>query len=160
MTVYTIGYEGIGVEQFFTLLREHNIETVVDVRELPLSRKPGFSKKILAAALNLNGLEYTHLSDLGCPKLIRDRYRSDANWKRYKEGFLKYLATQEDAIEELAILAATSNCALLCYEADHNFCHRSIVADAVKQRSGMRVSHISANELKTMESAGLEWAFA
>jgi len=45
MTIYTIGYEGIDIEQFFTLLSEHNIETVVDVRELPLSRKPGFSKE-------------------------------------------------------------------------------------------------------------------
>ena len=76
MTIYTIGYEGIDIEQFFKLLREHDIETVVDVRELPLSRKPGFSKKVLSSALNLSGLEYTHLADLGCPKPIRDRYRA------------------------------------------------------------------------------------
>jgi uncharacterized protein (DUF488 family) len=85
MTIYTIGYEGISIEKFFTLLREYDIETVVDVRKLPLSRKTGFSKKILAAALNLSGLEYTHLADLGCPKPIRDRYRVDADWRRYKE---------------------------------------------------------------------------
>ena len=88
MTIYTIGYEGIDVQQFFMLLKEHNIETVVDVRELPLSRKPGFSKKILATALKLSGLEYTHLADLGCPKPIRDRYRADADWRSYKEEFL------------------------------------------------------------------------
>lgn len=162
MTIYTIGYEGIDIEQFFTLLRVHDIETVVDVRELPLSRKPGFSKKVLATALNLSGLEYTHLADLGCPKPIRDRYRSDSNWRRYKEGFLKYLKTQGDAIEELAMLAASSNCALLCFEADFNFCHRSMVADAVKQHSGMSVSHIRVDSLRTKvkvpEDFGLAFA--
>lgn len=160
MTIYTIGYEGIDIEQFFSLLRKNSIETVVDVRELPLSRKPGFSKKILAAALNLSGLEYTHLTDLGCPKPIRDRYRSDGNWQRYKEDFLKYLNTQDDAIDKLAVLAASSNCALLCFEADFNYCHRTMVADAVKSRSRVRVSHIRVNDAKTTKSAGLELAFA
>ena len=160
MTIYTIGYEGIDIERFFMLLSEHGIETVVDVRELPLSRKPGFSKKVLASALNLSGLEYTHLADLGCPKPIRDRYRADADWRRYKEGFLKYLKTQKDAIEELATLAKTTNCALLCFEADFNFCHRSMVADAVKRHSGMRVSHIRVDEVKTKSSADFGLAFA
>jgi uncharacterized protein (DUF488 family) len=160
MTIYTIGYEGIDIEQFFVLLKEHGIETVVDVRELPLSRKPGFSKKILAAALNLSGLEYTHLADLGCPKPIRDRYRADADWRRYKEGFLKYLKTQKEAIEELAALASSSNCALLCFEADFNYCHRLMVADAVKQQSGMRVSHIRVDEIRTKAPVDFELAFA
>ena len=160
MTIYTIGYEGIDIQQFFTLLKGHDIETIVDVRELPLSRKPGFSKKLLAAALNLSGLEYIHLANLGCPKPIRDLYRFDANWRRYKEGFLKYLNTQEDAIEDLAALAGSSSCALLCFEADFNYCHRSIVADAVKQRSGMRVSHIRSDELKTKIPADFGLAFA
>ena len=160
MTIYTIGYEGIGIEKFFTLLGEYDIENVVDIRKLPLSRKTGFSKKTLAAALNLSGLEYTHLADLGCPKPIRDRYRVDADWRRYKEGFLKYLSTQEEAIEELAALASSSNCALLCFEADFNYCHRSMVADAVKQQSGMRVSHIRVDQVRTTRSADLELAFA
>ena len=160
MTIYTIGYEGISIEQFFTLLMEYDIETVVDVRKLPLSRKTGFSEKTLAAALNLSGLEYTHLADLGCPKPIRDSYRVDADWRRYKEGFLKYLSTQEEAIEELAALASSSNCALLCFEADFNYCHRSMVADAVKQQSGMRVSHIRVDQVRTTKPADFGLAFA
>ena len=160
MTIYTIGYEGLDIELFFMLLKKHDIETVVDVRELPLSRKPGFSKKILADTLNLSGLEYTHVADLGCPKPIRDRYRADADWQRYKEGFLKYLKTQNDALNKLAELASGSNCALLCFEADFNYCHRSMVADAVKQRSGMRISHIRADEVRTRMLADSGLAFA
>lgn len=160
MTICTIGYEGIDIAGFLWLLREHHIETVVDVRELPLSRKPGFSKKVLAATLNLCGLEYIHLPALGCPKPIRSRYRSDGNWTRYKTGFLKYLDTQHEAIAELTSLAAASNCALLCFEADFNFCHRSMVADAVKQTGRIRVSHIRINKVRTATPEDSELAFA
>lgn len=160
MVLHTIGYEGVDIQRFFSLLREHDIETLADIRELPLSRKPGFSKKSLADALNLSGFEYVHLPDLGCPKSIRDRYRADGNWTRYTEGFLKHLNTQGEALADLASMAAISNCALLCFEADYNYCHRSMVADAVRKLSGMRVCHIQATGLKTATSADLTLAAA
>jgi uncharacterized protein (DUF488 family) len=65
MTVYTIGYEGLDIEAFISLLAMHRIEIVVDIRELPLSRKPGFSKKALSSAFKLSGLQYVHMVDLG-----------------------------------------------------------------------------------------------
>lgn len=160
MTVFTIGYEGLDIDSFLSLLAEHGIDTVVDVRELPLSRKPGFSKKALANILNTSGREYVHMVDLGCPKLVRDRYREDGNWKRYTEGFLKYLKTQDDAIAELSALAVTANCALLCYEADSNLCHRSMVANAVKDYCGAGVTHIKAKAKKANSAAFPRLAFA
>lgn len=160
MTVFTIGYEGLDIDAFMSLLAEHGIETVVDIRELPLSRKPGFSKKALASVLNLSGLEYVHMVDLGCPKPVRDRYREDDNWKRYTEGFLKHLGTQEAAIAELSDLISSSNCALLCYEADFNFCHRSMVANAVRDYCGANVEHIKAVGARTASPASLRPAFA
>jgi uncharacterized protein (DUF488 family) len=144
MTIYTIGYEELNIDGFISLLAEHGIDTVVDVRELPLSRKPGFAKKALANHLNLSGYEYIHMGDLGCPKPIRDRYREDGNWKRYTEGFLKHLKSRQEAVEELASLAASSKCVLLCYEADANFCHRSMVAHALKEQHGTRIKHLAA----------------
>ena len=160
MKIYTVGYEGLDIDSFLSLLAENDIETVVDVREMPLSRKPGFSKKSLASVLNLSGREYVHMVDLCCPKLVRDRYREDGNWKRCTEGFMKHLKTQDDAIAELSALAATSNCALLCYEADSNFCHRSMVASAVKDYCGARVAHIKASAKKASPVASLQLAFA
>lgn len=142
MTVFTIGYEGLHINDFVSLLSEHGIETVVDIRELPLSRKPGFSKKALANVLGLSGLEYVHVVELGCPKPVRDGYRQDGDWKRYTTGFLNHLKSQRDAIAELASLVQSSTCALLCYEANFNFCHRSMVADAVNKHCGADVAHI------------------
>lgn len=160
MTVYTIGYEGLDIDAFMSLLAEHGIDTVVDIRELPLSRKPGFSKKALASVLNLSGLEYVHMVDLGCPKSVRDRYREDGNWKRYTDGFLKYLKTQEAAIAKLSELVNSSTCALLCYEADFNFCHRSMVASAVRDYCGANIQHIKAAGARTASPASLRLAFA
>lgn len=160
MTVFTIGYEGLNIDEFLSLLVGHDIETVVDIRELPLSRKPGFSKNSLSNVLNLSGLEYIHIADLGCPKPVRNKYREDGNWARYTDGFLKHLKTQKAAISELSELAQSSNCALLCFEADFNFCHRSMVANAVKDYCGADVSHIQVNALRTTGPAKSQLAFA
>lgn len=160
MIISTIGYEGIDIDAFMVLLAENGIETVVDVREMPLSRKPGFSKKTLANILNLSGFEYIHMVKLGCPKTVRDRYRQDGDWKRYTEGFLNYLETQQSTIAELSSLAASSSCALLCYEADFNYCHRSMVADAVKDYCGANVIHIRLSARTEAVAASLPLAFA
>jgi uncharacterized protein (DUF488 family) len=143
MTLFTIGYEGMDIHYFMSLLAARGISTVVDVRELPLSRKPGFSKKALTNVLKVSGLEYVHMVELGCPRLVRYAYREDNDWKRYTAGFLKYLKTQRNAVAALAELAETSTCALLCYEADFKFCHRSMVADAVNKLSGADIEHIT-----------------
>lgn len=154
MTIFTIGYQGIGIETFLDLLHTNDIDALVDVRELPLSRKPGFSKTALANSLNSAGIEYVHMANLGCPKPIRDRYREDSNWKRYTTGFLRHLAAQKAAVRELVDLALKSNCALMCFEADYNFCHRSMVADAVSRRCGAKVAHICVSDVRTATPAG------
>jgi uncharacterized protein (DUF488 family) len=160
MTIYTIGYEGLDIETFLSMLSEHGIDTIVDVRELPLSRKRGFSKKALASLLEMSGREYIHMAELGCPKPVRDIYRNDGNWARYTKGFMTYLKTQSDAIARLTTRAAASNCALLCYEADSNFCHRSMVAKAVTDYAGARVTHIKASTKTARPVASLRPASA
>ncbi|MCD8455889.1 DUF488 domain-containing protein [Xylella taiwanensis] len=140
-----------------SLLSEHGIETVVDICQMPLSRKLGFSKKALANVLNLSGIEYVHIVELGCPRSLRDDYRADGDWKRYTTSFLRYLKTQKDAIVDLVNLVQSSTCALLCYAADFNFCHRSMVADAVRKQCGVAVEHIP---VKATTFAGLQLAFS
>lgn len=149
MTIFTIGYEGLDIPTFLRLLSRHRIQTLVDIRELPLSRKPGFSKRALAENLNKAGFGYVHMVQLGCPKPVRDRYKQDSKWQRYTAGFLRHLDGQEDAIQLLAERAADSRCALLCFEADYRFCHRSLVANAVARLGAAKVLHISASTAKT-----------
>lgn len=160
MIIYTIGYEGLSLDAFITLLSEQGVDTVVDVREMPLSRKPGFSKTALANVLSLSGLEYIHMAKLGCPKEVRDRYRADGDWKAYTRGFLSYLDAQHQAIVELSAMITSGECALLCYEADYNFCHRSMIANAVRDYCGAEIRHISVSGTKKGRTASLREAFA
>lgn len=153
MTIFTIGYEGIDINVFLALLKKYNIDTVIDIREFPGSRKPGFAKNALSNLLNLSGIEYLHVVALGCPKPVREQYKQDNNWKRYTHGFLEHLNKQDQAIAYVADTAAYSNCALLCYEADYRFCHRSMVANAVRQYNGIDIVHINSAETKTRKIA-------
>jgi hypothetical protein len=78
LVIHTLGYEGATLAEFITRLKMAGIMTVADVRQMPLSRKRGFSKTALAAALEKVGIDYVHIPALGCPKPIRERYRLDA----------------------------------------------------------------------------------
>jgi len=142
--LYTAGYEGISLPVFIQRLQDNGVNTVVDVRELPLSRKPGFSKRALSEALAEHGIAYAHMPTLGCPKPIRDSYKADGNWARYTQGFTKYLRTQLASVKELAKIGTATTAALLCFEADFTRCHRTFVARAAAAAGAPSVAHITA----------------
>lgn len=144
MSIYTIGYEGLDIEDFLALLRQSGVDTVVDIRELPLSRKRGFSKNGLREILEANGFGYRHIVELGCPKPIRNQYRLDGDWSRYKKDFKRYLAGRAADISELSSLAGDAHYALMCFEADYAMCHRSMVAEAIRRTSGINVTHLDS----------------
>jgi uncharacterized protein (DUF488 family) len=144
MALFTFGYEGLSIDAFISRLKKAGVKTVVDVRELPLSRKKGFSKTAFAAALSSAGIVYTHVPTFGCPKPIRNQYKIDGNWKRYEKTFNSYLATQSSAVAGLAKFSKTTKACLVCFEADFNLCHRSLVARAAADAGGINVVHLTA----------------
>ena len=147
MTIYTASYEGRSLDEFLATLGAAGVRTLADVREAPISRKRGFSKSALAAALGEAGISYVHLRPLGCPKPIRDAYREDRDWARYTQAYLEHLSHQPASVKALAALTEAQPTALLCYEADFNRCHRTYVARAVARLSGAGISHITASGL-------------
>jgi uncharacterized protein (DUF488 family) len=167
MPISTAGYEGQTISAFIRRLQNEAITLVVDVREMPLSRKRGFSKTGLAAALKRQDIGYVHVRELGCPKPIRDHYREDGNWARYTRAFLAHLQRQQLAIKQLADLAQRQSLALLCYEADPARCHRSYVAYAVADLTGGQVAHIRADDVSSKRATAVagkllcaDWAVA
>jgi len=142
--LYTFGYEGLDINSFISRLQTVGVASIVDVRELPLSRKKGFSKTALAEYLKQAGIGYFHVPALGCPKPVRNRYREDGDWRAYTRDFQAYLATQEASVKQLAKFARSSAVCLICYEADFNFCHRTYVARAAMRAGGPQVLHITA----------------
>ncbi len=141
--IVTFGYEGLSLDVFIARLKLAGVETVIDVRANPLSRKPGFSKRGLAAALNEADLAYVHLPVMGCPKPVRDRYKQDADWSAYTRSFLAYLQTQAQSVAALAQSAKASLLCLVCFETDFERCHRTFVARAVAAHAGLRVTHLT-----------------
>lgn len=143
-SLYTFGYEGLTIEAFIARLKETGVRTIIDVRELPLSRKKGFSKRAFAEALHRAGIAYAHMPALGCPKPIRDAYRADGDWAAYTRKFMAYLDQQNAAVKEVAKIARATSACLVCFEADFNYCHRSMVASAATRTGGPAVVHLTA----------------
>ena len=141
----TIGYEGMTQKEFLGVLTRCRVTMLVDVRELAISRKPGFAKAALSAGLELSGVKYEHLVELGCPRDVRHAYREDGDWSRYTRKYKAYLDTQEAALLRLWNLMLDERCCLMCFEEDFNFCHRSFIAERMVQiaESPMRALHLT-----------------
>jgi uncharacterized protein (DUF488 family) len=144
MKIFTAGYEGRSLTSFLDALRGNGVTLLADVREAPISRKPGFSKSALTQALQRAAIDYRHIRTLGCPKPIRDAYKRDGDWTQYTRAFMQHLDAQQASVDELAKLCESQPTALLCYESDFNRCHRTYVARAVAESSGAKICHITA----------------
>ena len=132
MKIFTIGYEATTKPDFIGTLAAAGVERVIDVRALPLSRRPGFSKTSLAASLGEAGIGYVHLKALGTPKAGRDAAKKGdvATLTAVYEAQLELPEAQAQAAIMLG-LAAEKPSALLCYERDPCHCHRTLLLDAV-----------------------------
>jgi uncharacterized protein (DUF488 family) len=133
--VVTIGYEGRNLAELVAALQQAEIGIVVDVRLTPLSRKPGLSKKALAAGLGAANIRYIHLPALGNPKDNRDGYRlgDPASQERFSAVLRSHEAAA--ALEAVQRLAEEEGVALLCFERDPDRCHRSQVGAELTRRA-------------------------
>ena len=132
MRIFTIGYEGTTVPEFITALEKAGVRRVIDVRALPLSRRPGFSKSPLRTALGETGIEYVHLKALGTPAEGRTAARAGrhADMARIYAGQLELPEAIVQSAQMLE-LAAEKPSALLCMEREPAHCHRTLLLKSV-----------------------------
>lgn len=139
MKLFTIGYEATTMGEFIAALQTAGVERVIDIRAVPNSRRPGFSKTPLRNALAEAGIDYVHLRALGTPAEGREAAR-----KGRHADLERIYAAQLDlpealvAAEQMRELAAEKPSALLCYERDPGGCHRSLLIDAVAADAEVR----------------------
>lgn len=143
--LFTIGYEGVALDDFMRVLKAAKIDVLLDVRELPISRRKGFSKSALGGALTKVGIGYRHEKQLGSPKTIRHRLREDGNYSRFFDEFDQHLS-ERGALLALLAEELKGNVALMCYEKDHNECHRRSVADALAGLLGKTPIHLGVDD--------------
>jgi len=130
----TSGYQGQDAATWSARLLAHGIEVVVDVRNLPLSRKKGLSESQLRALLSERGIKYLHVKELGNPKVYRDALRDGLDFEEFARIFRGHLETKTATLEELSDLAMSHRVRILCYEENPKACHRSLVAESVARR--------------------------
>ena len=131
MRIFTIGYEGATQAELVAALQQAGVEQVIDVRAVPNSRRPGFSKHILAAGLAEAGIDYVHLKALGTPADGRAAARAGQH-ALLERIYAAQLETPEAGLEaaRMIALAQEKASALLCYERDPAECHRTLLRES------------------------------
>lgn len=143
--LFSIGYEKARVGDVVAALQAAGVTTLIDVRDRPQSRRPGFSKRQLTAEIEAAGMRYVGLRALGTPPEGREaNHRRD--WERFWSIVEEKLATAEAqlALQQAGELAREAPVCLLCYEADWHICHRRRVAEMLGERYGFAVEHLDA----------------
>lgn len=143
--LYTIGYEGADLHDFIATLKANKVGTLLDVRELPISRRKGFSKAALQSALLSEGINYRHERSLGSPKTIRHQLHSDGDYVQFFRSFTNYLESQTPLLERLAT-EIKGGVALMCFERDPATCHRSVVAKQLQTITSLSVKHLGVRD--------------
>lgn len=131
-----IGYEGLSIEEFCAQAVECGVSVVVDVRLNALSRKRGFSKNGLRAALAEVGVDYLHRPVLGNPRDNRDGFavpgsRAGDEARGLYRAFLAAPSAAE-AISEIATLTRSARVGVMCFERDQHECHRELVIESLE----------------------------
>ena len=135
MNLFTIGYEGHTITSFMERLLKSRVAIVVDVRLNPISRKQYFSKKALTEILLDKGIQYIHLKELGTPKELRNELANTKDYETFRRKYRKCLEKNAYSLDQLNELIKVNTVALMCFEADHNKCHRSVIATAMKENN-------------------------
>ena len=132
LKLFTIGYEGVTQAEFVAALQAAGVERVIDIRAVPNSRRPGFSKTPLRNGLAEAGIDYVHLRALGTPADGRAAARAGrrADLVRIYAGQLELPEAMAESAQMLS-LAEEKPSALLCYEREPGECHRSLLIAAV-----------------------------
>lgn len=144
LSLTTIGYEGALLDDFIATLKSSSIRTLIDVRELPISRRKGFAKKALSTALDAADIRYLHLKGLGDPKPGREAARAGdlAGFLKVFRAHMLTSAAQSD-LAVAAINVASGRVCLMCFERDHAACHRTLIADAIHATVPVRIRHVA-----------------
>jgi uncharacterized protein (DUF488 family) len=139
-TLFTIGYQGAKLEQVVTSLAAARVSVLVDTRETPMSRRVEFRQRALASALDEAGIRYMSVRALGAPKPLRAMAAED--WAGFAAGYRERLALAREELERLVPLVPCERVCLLCFEADPEACHRSLLAREIQGLLDVSAVHL------------------
>ena len=146
----TIGYQSFSQPDWLSTLLDHDVEAVIDVRDVTLSRKPGFSKSQLMRCLDAVGIEYIHVRALGNPRAYREALRDGLDFDIFSDMFASLLDERDEILQQVLDRLAHQRICLLCCEEDPGACHRSLVAERLRS---MRPRQVQVVHLRNEHAA-------
>jgi len=146
MAVWTIGYEGLSIDAFLAVLLKEGIQSIIDLRNSPFSRKYGFSYDVLSKRCDDFALKYFHFPEVGIPLELRKQFSDKpALWNIYQTTILP---KTHRSFKSISSICRDLPSVLLCFEKDPLDCHRHIVAREVRRISGLPIFHYDQEERK------------
>lgn len=144
--LWTIGYTGYSLDEFLLALHANHVTCLVDIRELPISRKAGFSKSALREHLEQSKIAYHHFRLLGSPRALRHELRESGDYERFFKGVRQHIASPRarEQQREVVRLARDAATCLMCCCPDWELCHRRCVIEAMLDfaPARFRVEHL------------------
>jgi len=140
--IFSIGYEKKDIDLFLDILIQNDIEILVDVRHNPFSMNFAYTGKKLSGYLEKAGIGYMHMPELGINGEHRKGLKRGLEYEKlfrfYKN---EILPKQAEKIELLAELGKKKRIALMCFEQDKAYCHRSVISESIENK-GLAVTHL------------------
>lgn len=149
-TIYTIGYTKKSLKEFVSLLKEHNIEKIVDIRLKNTSQIAGFAKAndLEYILEELLGIKYLYEPELSPTEEILKKYKEDKNWEEYVKSFTKLMKDREIDKTVKRVISDTDRVCLLCSEDPPDNCHRRLVAEYYKEfDNSIKIRHLTSKDL-------------
>ena len=144
LPLFTVGYEQAKPAAVMHELKTARIDLLVDTRAIAASRRPGFSKRQLAASLDEHGVAYVHLQKLGTPAEGRHAARAgdyETLWRIF-DKHIKSAPAQAELNDLVDLVKSGKRICLLCYCRDPATCHRSRISALVKRRTGVVIDNL------------------
>lgn len=132
--IWTVGYEKRTGPELIGLLHDAGVEHLADIRAQPNSRRADFRAKALASACEAAGIEYGSWPMLGATEAQRKRLKETGDRKKFFTSFRARARRMDEPLDALAAVARKKVIALLCYEREHDDCHRSVIAELLADR--------------------------
>ncbi|MFQ5406138.1 MAG: DUF488 family protein [Candidatus Micrarchaeia archaeon] len=142
--LFTAGYEGRSQDEFGALLSENKVNLLIDVRERAFSFKKGFSKTPLRQSLEQHGIDYAHAPATGSPSPMRKKLYATGDYATFFAQYKKHLMSLNGELTEAIKLAYSGNACLMCFEREHEKCHRSVLAKEILRLggNGLEIRHL------------------
>ena len=126
--VYSLGYEGRSIDEFLMRLIQEKVQVLADVRNKPWSMKFGFKKQALQSFCKGLEIEYINIPEIGIPGTLRKNLETEKDYDILFKRYKKFIKQKENELNHLKHISENKRIALMCFEKEPEYCHRTIIA--------------------------------